>query len=192
MRPRSCRLVISIRESDEPESGSLPTIRAAMRHSDRKLRANPDAPHDEWIIRSSRDALSPRPHGSSMTSSIRATVTYGSKPNTVAVTVAGAVANFVRFRGDRLTISCHVSRALHRPDTLGDNGLRAYIPAPSQNPAWWCNGSTSDSGSLSPGSNPGRAIEQARSHTMTASFFVEWIRDCQQPIFGIRATAVQG
>ncbi len=48
-----------------------------------------------------------------------------------------------------------------RPDSLGDNGLHAYIPAPHENPAWWCNGSTSDSGSLSPGSNPGRAIGPA-------------------------------
>ena len=34
--------------------------------------------------------------------------------------------------------------------TLGDNDLRAYIPAPQKNSAWWCNGSTSDSESLPP------------------------------------------
>ena len=49
--------------------------------------------------------------------------------------------------------------AFDRPDTLGDHGLRAYIPAPHTNPAWWYNGSTSDSESLPPDLQSGNTLE---------------------------------
>ena len=65
-----------------------------------------------------------------------------------------------------------------RLDTLGSRGLRTYIPAPSENPAWWCNGSTSDSESLSPGSNPGRAILRRSLST------------CDSERFALTATAL--
>ena len=80
------------------------------------------------------------------------------KPTDLVTTpVEPAVAKHVDFVGHRLTNTCLPDTALRRPETLGDKGLRAYIPAPRENPAWWCNGSTSDSESLSRGSNPRRA-----------------------------------
>ena len=66
--------------------------------------------------------------------------------NLIAVTVAKPAG----FRGHTLTTERRDDSTFNRPDTLGDNGLRAYIPAPHTNPAWWCNGSTSDSESLPP------------------------------------------
>ena len=84
-----------------------------------------------------------------------ATGTDGKPSNLVAV----AVAKFAGFRGHTLTNAVRDDATVNRPDTLGDNGVRAYIPAPHTNPAWWCNGSTSDSESLSRGSNPRRAIK---------------------------------
>ena len=85
----------------------------------------------------------------------RATGTDGKPSDLVAPTVALPT----DFRGHTLTSAVRDDAGIRRPDTLGDNGLRAYIPAPSRNPAWWCNGSTSDSESLSRGSNPRRAIK---------------------------------
>ena len=64
--------------------------------------------------------------------------------------VAPTVALPADFGGCTLTSVRHDGVTFSRLDTLGDNGWRAYVPAPSQNPAWWCNGSTSDSESLPP------------------------------------------
>lgn len=41
--------------------------------------------------------------------------------------------------------------------------------------AWWCNGSTSDSGSLSPGSNPGRAMKNDETPCLTGGFVFLWL-----------------
>ena len=159
---------------------SLRTAQAAMRHSDPKLTANVYTAPRLLDVQSALDALPMLPLDSSPIKNrqtMRATGTDGKPSNLVAVTVAVAVAKPAGFHGHTLTNERHDDSAFSRPDTLGDNGLRAYIPAPHTNPAWWCNGSTSDSESLSRGSNPRRAIEQARCHTMTASFFAVWIRD---------------
>ena len=83
--------------------------------------------------------------------------------------------------------------AFRRSDTLGDKGLRAYIPAPHQNPAWWCNGSTSDSESLSRGSNPRRAIEQhSLSDDDSGCFFFDSVSTYGQQRLAIEVSALIG
>ena len=74
--------------------------------------------------------------------------------------VAPTVALNADFSGQSLSSAVPGDAGFSSPQTLGDNDIRAYIPAPHRNPAWWCNGSTSDSGSLSPGSNPGRVVQK--------------------------------
>ena len=88
------------------------------------------------------------------TQAMRATGTDGKPSNLVAPTVALPA----DFRGHPLTFEGRDDSTFHRPDTLGDNGLRAYIPAPHTNPAWWCNGSTSDSESLPPALQSGDTL----------------------------------
>ncbi len=65
------------------------------------------------------------------------------------------------FRGHTLTLKRQNDSAFSCPDTLGDKGLGAYIPAPHEIPAWWCNGSTSDSESLPPDSQTCNTLEVA-------------------------------
>ena len=139
---------------------SLRTAQAAMRHSDPKLTANVYTDPRLLDVQSALDALPMLPldcKPTENTRTMRATGTDGKPPNLVAPTVAPAVALHADFRGHTLTSAVRDDAGFNRPDTLGDNGLRAYIPAPHENPAWWCNGSTSDSESLSRGSNPRRA-----------------------------------
>ena len=141
---------------------SLRTAQAAMRHSDPKLTANVYTDPRLLDVHSALDALPMLPLDSSPiknTQAMRATGTDEKPSNLVAPTVAPAVALPTDFRGHTLTSAVRDDVGFNRPDTLGDNGLRAYIPAPHTNPAWWCNGSTSDSESLSRGSNPRRAIK---------------------------------
>ena len=138
----------------------LRTAQAAMRHSDPKLTANVDTDPRLVEVHSALDALPMLPLDSSPiknTQTMRATGTDGFKGSNL---VAPTVALNADFRGHSLTSAVPDDADFDRPDTLGDDGLRAYIPAPSRNPAWWCNGSTSDSESLSRGSNPRRAIEE--------------------------------
>ena len=153
---------------------SLRTAQAAMRHSDPKLTANVYTDPRLLDVHSALDALPMLPLDSSPiknTQVMRATGTDGKPSNLVAPTVAPAVALPADFRGHTLTSAVRDDAGFTRPDTLGDNGLRAYIPAPHTNPAWWCNGSTSDSESLSPGSNPGRAIDQRSLSRDDSEFF---------------------
>ncbi len=143
---------------------SLRTAQAAMRHSDPKLTANVYTDPRLLDVHSALDALPMLPLDSSPIKNrqtMRATGTDGRGSNlvaaTVAATVAVTVAKHAGFRGHTLTTERHDDSTFSRPDSLGSRGLRAYIPAPHENPAWWCNGSTSDSESLSRGSNPRRA-----------------------------------
>jgi len=139
----------------------LRTAQAAMRHKDPKLTANDYTDPRLLDVHSALDALPRLPLDSSPiknTQTMRATGTDVFRAsNMVAPPVAPAVALNADFRGHSLTSAVPDDVGFNRPQTLGDNQLRAYIPRPNENPAWWCNGSTSDSGSLSPGSNPGRA-----------------------------------
>ena len=110
-------------------------------------------------VHSALDALPMLPLNSSPiqnTQTMRVTGT-DAKPSSLVVPL---VASNADFRGHSLTSTVPGDSGINRPQPLGDDEMRAYIPAPHENPAWWCNGSTSDSESLSRGSNPRRAISK--------------------------------
>ena len=139
----------------------LRTAQAAMRHSDPKLTANVYCDPHILDVHSALDALPKLPLDASPTTNtqtMQATGTDGRGSQLVAATVAVTVAKHAGLRGHTLTAERHSTSLFSRPDSLGDKELSAYIPAPPEKTAWWCNGSTNDSESFSPGSNPGRAI----------------------------------
>ena len=130
-----------------------------MRHSDPKLTANVYTDPRLLDVHSALDALPMLPLNSSPiqnTQTMRITGT-DAKPSSLVVPL---VASNADFRGHSLTSTVLDDSGINHPQPLGDDEMRAYIPAPHENPAWWCNGSTSDSESLSRGSNPRRAIEE--------------------------------